>query len=59
MELTPEREAEIKAITLERLRKTKGDQWVEDNATYLENEWEYIRELGLIDPDVDWTKVPL
>lgn len=59
MELTPEREAEIKETIWERMRARKGDHWVTENAAWLENQWEYASELGMIDPDVDWSQVPL
>ncbi len=32
-----------------------GDEHVEKNAGYVELEWEWARELGMVDEDVDLT----
>jgi len=51
--MTPEEETRAKEVYLERLKKRRGEKYVEENSEFLEAEWEWIKELGMIDPKVD------
>jgi hypothetical protein len=53
--MTPEVEARIKQQTWERMRQRLGDDYLADHADFLEAQWEWAKELGMIDEETDLT----
>ena len=53
--MSPEEQDEekLKALMGERLREEHGDEWMEKHASFLEAEWEWAKQLGMLDPEVD------
>lgn len=46
-------EAQVKSLLWESLRREHGDEWMKTHASFLEAEWEWAVQLGMIDPEVD------
>jgi hypothetical protein len=43
----------IRNQIMERLRARVGDAYVRANAEFIEAQWEYAVELGMLDPETD------
>ena len=50
--MSPE-EAKIREKVWERMRKRMGKKVVEEQEAFLEAQWEWAKELGMIDPEMD------
>jgi hypothetical protein len=46
-------EAQLKVILWEKMRRDHGDEWMEKHARFLEAQWEWAKQLGMLDPEVD------
>lgn len=49
----PEAEAHLKAQIWERMRQRLGDGHLAEHADFLEAQWEWVKELGMIDDETD------
>lgn len=46
-------EDQIKQRIFEKLRARMGDEYVSANAGFLEEQWQYLVEVGMLDPETD------
>lgn len=46
-------ETQIKGKVLKRLRARKGDAYVRAHARFIEEQWEYLVSIGMLDPETD------
>lgn len=44
---------QIKKIILDRLRARAGEKYVRANARFIEQQWEYLVSIGMLDPETD------
>ncbi len=51
--MTSEVEAKIKEQTWERMLEPNGDDRVEKHANFLEADWQWIKQLGMVDEETD------
>jgi hypothetical protein len=51
--MTPEEEAQVKDQIWAEMRQRLGDEYMKTHAKFLEAQWEWIKELGMIDPKTD------
>jgi hypothetical protein len=51
--MTPEVEAQIKEQIWERMRRRLGDEYLADHADFLEAQWDWCLELGMVDEETD------
>ena len=51
--MTPEIEAHVKDHFWERMRHRLGDEYLAEHADFLEAQWDWAKELGMIDEEVD------
>lgn len=47
--MTPEVEPQLKDQIWERMRVRLGDEYLADHAVFLDAQWEWVKELGMID----------
>ena len=48
-----EAEAQVKSLLWAKMLREHGDEWMEQHASFLEAQWEWAVQLGMIDPEVD------
>lgn len=46
-------ESQIKAKMIKRLRARKGDAYVRAHAKFIEEQWQYLKSIGMLDPETD------
>jgi len=51
--MTPEQETQIKAKWRAKLVARLGEEYLEEHGDYLEAEWEWLKEMQMIDVETD------
>lgn len=51
--MTPEVEAQVQKQIWEGMRLRLGDEYLVEHADFLDAQWEWAKELGMIDEEVD------
>lgn len=51
--MTPEVEAQLKDQVWDRMRERLGDEYLAEHAAFLEAQWKWAKELGMIDEEMD------
>ncbi len=51
--MNPEVETQIKEQTWERMRERLGDEYLAEHAVFLEAQWGWCLELGMVDEETD------
>ena len=51
--MTPEEEARLKKQMLAALREEQGEEWIQEHSKFLDAQWEWAKQLGMLDPSVD------
>ena len=45
-------EEQLRLLLWAKMRRERGDEWMEKHASFLEAQWEWAVQLGMLDPEV-------